>query len=160
MAGVAIPARHSEPLASSLEEGGAGQGGMGLECRVRGLAPAVLPPASVLLLLRMREVDLGCGKALLIKESGEFYAMGHKCPHYGAPLVKGLSVSLAVRIKMGGKAFAKGSPEVLHGCCGEYGVVPFLLTSSQHLLGEGSVSSERWQCRSLQGYSALGLVCW
>lgn len=38
---------------------------------------------------RMREVDLGCGKALLIKENGEYYAMGHKCPHYGAPLVKG-----------------------------------------------------------------------
>lgn len=38
---------------------------------------------------RMREVDLGPGRALLIKEHGEFSAMGHKCPHYGAPLVKG-----------------------------------------------------------------------
>lgn len=38
---------------------------------------------------RMREVDLGAGRALLIKEHGEFFAMGHKCPHYGAPLVKG-----------------------------------------------------------------------
>lgn len=38
---------------------------------------------------RMREVDLGSGRALLIKEHGEFSAMGHKCPHYGAPLVKG-----------------------------------------------------------------------
>lgn len=37
----------------------------------------------------MREVDLGAGRALLIKEHGEFFAMGHKCPHYGAPLVKG-----------------------------------------------------------------------
>lgn len=37
----------------------------------------------------MREVDLGPGRALLIKEHGEFSAMGHKCPHYGAPLVKG-----------------------------------------------------------------------
>ncbi len=37
----------------------------------------------------MREVDLGSGRALLIKEHGEFSAMGHKCPHYGAPLVKG-----------------------------------------------------------------------
>lgn len=43
----------------------------------------------LLVLPRMREVDLGCGKALLVKENGEFYAMGHKCPHYGAPLVKG-----------------------------------------------------------------------
>lgn len=38
-------------------------------------------------------MDLGCGKALLIKESGEFHAVGHKCPHYGAPLVKGQSTS-------------------------------------------------------------------
>lgn len=38
---------------------------------------------------RMREVDLGSGRALLIKQHGEFSAMGHKCPHYGAPLVKG-----------------------------------------------------------------------
>ncbi|MEQ2171089.1 hypothetical protein GOODEAATRI_007106 [Goodea atripinnis] len=37
----------------------------------------------------MREVDLGCGRALLIKQHGEFSAMAHKCPHYGAPLVKG-----------------------------------------------------------------------
>ena len=37
----------------------------------------------------MREVDLGTGRALLIKEHGEFSAIGHKCPHYGAPLVKG-----------------------------------------------------------------------
>lgn len=44
----------------------------------------------LLVLPRMREVDLGCGKALLVKENGEFYAMGHKCPHYGAPLVKGV----------------------------------------------------------------------
>lgn len=38
---------------------------------------------------RMREVDLGSGRALLIKQRGEFSAIGHKCPHYGAPLVKG-----------------------------------------------------------------------
>lgn len=37
----------------------------------------------------MREVDLGSGRALLIKQRGEFSAIGHKCPHYGAPLVKG-----------------------------------------------------------------------
>lgn len=52
-----------------------------------------LPSVSIFLLPRMREVDLGCGKALLIKESGEFHAVGHKCPHYGAPLVKGQSAS-------------------------------------------------------------------
>ena len=38
---------------------------------------------------RMREVELGWGKALLVKDSGELHALGHKCPHYGAPLVKG-----------------------------------------------------------------------
>ncbi|TNN26444.1 Apoptosis-inducing factor 3 [Liparis tanakae] len=40
---------------------------------------------------QMREVDVGGGRALLIKEHGEFSAMAHKCPHYGAPLVKGES---------------------------------------------------------------------
>lgn len=34
-------------------------------------------------------MDLGSGRALLIKQRGEFSAIGHKCPHYGAPLVKG-----------------------------------------------------------------------
>ncbi|MBN3283624.1 CLD22 protein, partial [Polyodon spathula] len=38
---------------------------------------------------QMREVDVGGGKALLIKEHGEYSAISHKCPHYGAPLVKG-----------------------------------------------------------------------
>nr|XP_025122989.1 apoptosis-inducing factor 3 isoform X1 [Bubalus bubalis] len=38
---------------------------------------------------QMREVELGWGKALLVKDSGELHALGHKCPHYGAPLVKG-----------------------------------------------------------------------
>lgn len=38
---------------------------------------------------RMREVELGWGKVLLLKDNGEFHALGHKCPHYGAPLVKG-----------------------------------------------------------------------
>ena len=37
----------------------------------------------------MREVELGWGKALLVKDNGERHALGHKCPHYGAPLVKG-----------------------------------------------------------------------
>lgn len=54
---------------------------------------------------RMREVDLGSGRALLIKEHGEFTAMGHKCPHYGAPLVKGeiyiFSYEVAGRVGMG-----------------------------------------------------------
>ncbi|XP_019833404.2 apoptosis-inducing factor 3 isoform X4 [Bos indicus] len=38
---------------------------------------------------QMREVELGWGKVLLVKDNGELHALGHKCPHYGAPLVKG-----------------------------------------------------------------------
>lgn len=38
---------------------------------------------------QMREVELGWGKVLLLKDGGEFHALGHRCPHYGAPLVKG-----------------------------------------------------------------------
>ena len=37
----------------------------------------------------MKEVVVGDGKALLVREKGELYAIGHKCTHYGAPLVKG-----------------------------------------------------------------------
>lgn len=50
-------------------------------------------------------MDLGCGKALLIKEGGEFHAVGHKCPHYGAPLVKGQSAA-----RPGGPARAIAAP--------------------------------------------------
>ena len=38
----------------------------------------------------MREVDVGSGKALLIKDADGFHAIGHKCSHYGAPLCKGM----------------------------------------------------------------------
>ncbi|XP_068033993.1 apoptosis-inducing factor 3-like [Anomalospiza imberbis] len=54
---------------------------------------------------QMREVDLGCGKALLIKESGEFHAVGHKCPHYGAPLVKGVLSKGRVRCPWHGACY-------------------------------------------------------
>ncbi|KFV59575.1 Apoptosis-inducing factor 3, partial [Tyto alba] len=54
---------------------------------------------------QMREVDLGCGKALLIKENGEFHAVGHKCPHYGAPLVKGVLSKGRVRCPWHGACF-------------------------------------------------------
>uniref|UniRef100_A0A8D3DJ00 AIF family member 3 n=1 Tax=Scophthalmus maximus TaxID=52904 RepID=A0A8D3DJ00_SCOMX len=54
---------------------------------------------------QMREVDLGSGKALLIKEHGEFSAMGHKCPHYGAPLVKGVLSKGHVRCPWHGACF-------------------------------------------------------
>uniref|UniRef100_A0A3Q2V7Q6 AIF family member 3 n=1 Tax=Haplochromis burtoni TaxID=8153 RepID=A0A3Q2V7Q6_HAPBU len=54
---------------------------------------------------QMREVDLGSGRALLIKEHGEFTAMGHKCPHYGAPLVKGVLSKGHVRCPWHGACF-------------------------------------------------------
>uniref|UniRef100_A0A4W4F0D3 Rieske domain-containing protein n=1 Tax=Electrophorus electricus TaxID=8005 RepID=A0A4W4F0D3_ELEEL len=54
---------------------------------------------------QMREVDMGAGRALLIKEHGEFWAMGHKCPHYGAPLVKGVLSKGHVRCPWHGACF-------------------------------------------------------
>ncbi|KAI8507482.1 Apoptosis-inducing factor 3 [Branchiostoma belcheri] len=53
----------------------------------------------------MREVDVGGGKALLIKEDGEFSALGHKCTHYGAPLVKGVLCNGRVRCPWHGACF-------------------------------------------------------
>ncbi|XP_038008494.1 apoptosis-inducing factor 3 isoform X10 [Motacilla alba alba] len=61
---------------------------------------------------RMREVDLGCGKALLIKESGEFHAVGHKCPHYGAPLVKGVLSRGRVRCPWHGACFSISTGDI------------------------------------------------
>ncbi|XP_061458537.1 apoptosis-inducing factor 3 isoform X3 [Rhineura floridana] len=61
---------------------------------------------------QMREVDLGCGKALLVKENGEFYAMGHKCPHYGAPLVKGVLSKGRLRCPWHGACFNIGTGDI------------------------------------------------
>uniref|UniRef100_A0A8D0HKK0 Apoptosis-inducing factor 3 n=1 Tax=Sphenodon punctatus TaxID=8508 RepID=A0A8D0HKK0_SPHPU len=60
----------------------------------------------------MREVDLGCGKALLIKENGDYYALGHKCPHYGAPLVKGVLSRGRVRCPWHGACFNIGTGDI------------------------------------------------
>ncbi|KAL4686148.1 hypothetical protein H8957_005362 [Semnopithecus entellus] len=54
---------------------------------------------------QMREVELGWGKVLLVKDSGEFHALGHKCPHYGAPLVKGVLSRGRVRCPWHGACF-------------------------------------------------------
>ncbi|XP_045145602.1 apoptosis-inducing factor 3 isoform X3 [Echinops telfairi] len=54
---------------------------------------------------QMREVELGWGKVLLVKEAGEFHALGHKCPHYGAPLVKGVLSRGRVRCPWHGACF-------------------------------------------------------
>ncbi|XP_048412410.2 apoptosis-inducing factor 3 isoform X1 [Stegostoma tigrinum] len=54
---------------------------------------------------QMREVDVASGKALLIKERGEYCAIGYKCPHYGAPLVKGVLTNGRVRCPWHGACF-------------------------------------------------------
>ncbi|XP_007953622.1 apoptosis-inducing factor 3 [Orycteropus afer afer] len=54
---------------------------------------------------QMREVELGLGKVLLLKDNGEFHALGHKCPHYGAPLVKGVLSRGRVRCPWHGACF-------------------------------------------------------
>ncbi|XP_033123203.1 apoptosis-inducing factor 3-like [Anneissia japonica] len=53
----------------------------------------------------MREVAVGSGKALLIREHGEFSAIGHKCSHYGAPLIKGVLCNGRVRCPWHGACF-------------------------------------------------------
>uniref|UniRef100_A0A8K9UL16 Rieske domain-containing protein n=1 Tax=Oncorhynchus mykiss TaxID=8022 RepID=A0A8K9UL16_ONCMY len=67
---------------------------------------------ALLSLPRMREVDLGSGRALLIKEHGEFSAIGHKCPHYGAPLVKGVLSKGHVRCPWHGACFSIATGDI------------------------------------------------
>ena len=40
----------------------------------------------------MKVFDLGEGKVLIAKEKGELHAIGHKCSHYGAPLINGATL--------------------------------------------------------------------
>ena len=54
---------------------------------------------------RMREVDLGDSKVLLIKQNGEFSAIGYKCTHYGASLAKGYLGDGRVRCPWHGACF-------------------------------------------------------
>ncbi|XP_041457152.1 apoptosis-inducing factor 3-like isoform X2 [Lytechinus variegatus] len=60
----------------------------------------------------MREVDVGKGKALLVKELGEFSAIGHKCTHYGAPLVKGALCNGRVRCPWHGACFSTKTGDI------------------------------------------------
>ncbi len=53
----------------------------------------------------MREVDVGSGKALLVKQHGIFSAIGHKCTHYGAPLIKGVLCNGRIRCPWHGACF-------------------------------------------------------
>lgn len=55
---------------------------------------------------RMRQIDIGdSGHALLVRENGAYTAVGHKCTHYGAPLVKGSLVNGLVRCPWHGACF-------------------------------------------------------
>ena len=53
----------------------------------------------------MREVPIGNVKALLVRDQGEFKAIGPKCTHYGAPLVKGSLRNGIVRCPWHGACF-------------------------------------------------------
>jgi len=50
-------------------------------------------------------VDVGEGKALLVREQGQYYAVGHKCTHYGAPLASGALYNGRVRCPWHGACF-------------------------------------------------------
>ena len=54
----------------------------------------------------MRQIDIGDGgHALLVRENGTYTAVGHKCTHYGAPLVKGSLMNGRVRCPWHGACF-------------------------------------------------------
>lgn len=54
----------------------------------------------------MRQIDIGeNGHALLVRENGTYTAVGHKCTHYGAQLVKGSLMNGRVRCPWHGACF-------------------------------------------------------
>ncbi|GFS84404.1 apoptosis-inducing factor 3 [Trichonephila clavipes] len=54
----------------------------------------------------MTEVDLGDdGKVLLVKENGNYSALGPKCTHYGAPLKNGVLIGGKIRCPWHGACF-------------------------------------------------------
>lgn len=54
---------------------------------------------------RMKTIDIGDGKALLVRENGQYFAVGHKCTHYGAPLSTGHLCNGRVRCPWHGACF-------------------------------------------------------
>lgn len=54
---------------------------------------------------QMKEVEVGENKVLLVKEKGQFFALGNKCTHYGAPLSKGSYCNGVVRCPWHGACF-------------------------------------------------------
>ncbi|XP_060076047.1 apoptosis-inducing factor 3-like [Ylistrum balloti] len=53
----------------------------------------------------MKEVALGEGKVLLVKEGSDIHALGAQCTHFGAPLVKGAYCKGRVRCPWHGACF-------------------------------------------------------
>jgi len=56
---------------------------------------------------RMQEFEVGNNgnKVLIVKQKNEFFAVGAKCSHYGAPLVKGALGDGMVRCPWHGACF-------------------------------------------------------
>lgn len=55
---------------------------------------------------QMKQFELGdAGKILLVKQNGEFSALGYKCTHYGAPLANGALSEGRVRCQWHGACF-------------------------------------------------------
>ena len=70
------------------------------------------PSCTCLSVCRMREVEVGEGKALLVYQGGEYMACGHKCTHYGAPLAKGYLGNGRVRCPWHGACFNVKSGDI------------------------------------------------
>ena len=62
------------------------------------LFPHCFVSLSVVCLLRMREVTVGEQKVLLVRTHGQYSAVGSRCSHYNAPLIKGKLSSLYINI--------------------------------------------------------------
>lgn len=60
----------------------------------------------------MREVAVGEGKALLIKQNGQFSAIGHACSHFGAPLKNGVLHNGTVRCPWHGACFSATTGDI------------------------------------------------
>eukprot|EP00731_Ephydatia_muelleri_P011006 Em0005g1592a len=83
-------------------------------CQLRGGSPVLTMAEEVTAVVaktgdfkdnEMREVDVGGTKVLLIKQNGVFSAIGSKCTHYAAPLVKGCLGQGRVRCPWHGACF-------------------------------------------------------